>query len=222
VQFTNFTEAWQDILKKFHPYDLNGLEIVTKNPQQTLKLLQSWELLDDLCFFNTVVKAMPRNEFKYDESELHDSDLPGIDKFTKLKALGLCGPKLSGSAIAKMQLLNTIHTLRLKRISDLTQLLAALADHANITELWIGSEGTKDDELAPLLKLKTLQTLRIRRSNLTAASAKYFKQMPALKNLYLDRSWTKLEKTNFKKDVPGTTFERSTDFKYWQMFPGQP
>ncbi|MBU6450462.1 MAG: serine/threonine protein kinase [Cyanobacteria bacterium REEB67] len=221
VQFSNFTEKWPEILKKFRPFDLNGLEIVTKDPHEVFKLLASWQSLDDLNFFNTIVKAMPRNEFKYDESDLNDEDLPTIDKFTRLKALGLCGPKLSGEAIAKMQLLSTIHTLRLKRISNLPPLLEALAGHPNITELWLGSENLNDSDLKPLLKLKTLETLRIRRSMLTTASAAYFKKMPALKHLFLDRSWTRQEKKQFKRDVPGTMFEHSAEFKYWQMFPDE-
>ena len=219
LYLTNFTEDWPGMLDNIGPDELTGLEFLTKEPPLALKKIRNWTRLDHLSFFNSLTKALPRNELKYDESDLRNSDLPLIDKMTRLKTLGLCGPNLSGKAIAQMQLLNTLESLRLKRINNPQAVLDVLPYKDNLKEIWLVGMDTKKEELEALTRMKNLETLRIRRSRLAPDSVDYFKRMPKLKHLYLDREWTTDETKAFRAAIPGYEYEPVVDFKYWQMFP---
>ena len=219
LYLTNFTENWHGLLDNIGPKDLTGLEVITKEPQITLKQISSWPRLDHLSFFNSLTKALPRNELKYDESDLRNEHLPLIDKFSRLKTLGLCGPNLSGKIIARMRLLDTLECIRLKRINNPQAVLEVLPAKDNIKEVWLVAMDTQKEDLEPLTRMKNLETLRIRRSQLKPDSVEYFKRMPMLKHLYLDREWTKEETKAFKEQIPGYEYEPVVDFKYWQMFP---
>ncbi|MBS1989315.1 MAG: serine/threonine protein kinase [Cyanobacteria bacterium SZAS LIN-3] len=215
----NYTEDWHAMLDNFGSADLTGLEILTKEPDITIPKLASWTRLEHLSFFNSLVKALPRNEEKYDESVLHDSDLPAIDNMTRLKELGLCGPALNGRAIAQMRLLDTLHTLMLKRISNPEAVLSVLPAKDNIKEVWLVGMDTTNEQLEPLTRMKNLETLRIRRSKLKPDSLEYFKKMPKLKHLILDCEMTPAETRAFKDAISGYESEPVVSFKYWKMFP---
>jgi serine/threonine protein kinase len=221
MYFSYFTADWPDILDKFGPDDLTGLEVVAEHPPMVIEKVSHWHRLSELSFFNSLTQALAGTETQYDESFLKNEDLLLIDKLSALKSLGLCGPRIDGSAVLAMHLLSTINTLKLKRISNLKPLLDDLQSRDNITELWLVGQATQDQDLEPLKRMKKLETLRIRRSKLTPASIQYFKEMPALKHLFLDCQWTPAEVDKFKKELPFFQLESATDSRYWQMFPYQ-
>ena len=114
-----------------------------------------------------------------------------------------------------------LKTLKIKRIKNVQPLLAVLPRFDNIEELWLMSLYLKDSDLEPLTHMKNLQSLRITRSQLTPASLEYFKRMPALKKLKLDRSWSKEDTERFKQAFPGYEFETVFDFHFWKLAPGK-
>ncbi len=60
-----------------------------------------------------------------------------------LKSLGLCGPRVTGTAISQMAILNNLQqVLKLKRISDLP-LLKVLPHFDNIKEIWLVGQEVK-------------------------------------------------------------------------------
>jgi serine/threonine protein kinase len=221
MYLSNFTDSWPEILDKFDSSDLTGLEIVSNEPEQVVEKIGKWSKLVELAFFNSLTKAIPGDELKFDESFIQEKDLLLIDKLTDLQSLGLCSPMVTGDAILKMHLLDTLHTLKLKRITNIRPLLNALPKKDNLHEIWLVAQDITDDQLKPLTRMKNLETLRIRRSALTPASLQYFKSMRQLKHLYLDANWTADEKQKFSKAMPICEFEPVFDFKYWQMFPEQ-
>jgi len=207
------TRENQDMLNFFAPNDINGLELQTCNVSPLIKLLSTWKKLDNLNFFNSLQKSLPKYR-SFDESEIDDDDLPALEKFTQLRTLGLCN-KVTGPAILKMQLLRHLDTLKLKETINILPLLKGLVRYANIKELWLVSCKTDDSQLKYLAAMPNLMTLRLRRSKLTPASAKEFQKFKALKHLYLDRPWSDEEKAAFKKLVPQVEFEPVLDRTYW-------
>ncbi len=221
MYLTNFTEDWPGILDKFGPDDLDDLEVKMKDPPAVIERVSHWHKLTELCFFNSLVKALPGHEASYDESALKSEHLKLIDKLDRLRSLGLCGWEVDGAAVAKMHLLNKLHVLKVKRISNLPALINVLPQKDNITELWLGGQDLTDKELKQLALMKNLQVLRIRRSSLDPSSWSWFKQMPALRRLTLDAAWTDEQKLKFADAVPFVEWEPVTDYKYWKMFPNQ-
>jgi len=208
-----------EIFAKFGPNDATGLEAAFRRPAEVIPTLAKWPRLDELSFFNSLLKALPNWE-DWEESALTDADLPAIDKLTNLKSLGLCGPDVSGKKIAQMRLLSSLETLKLKRIGDQQALLDALPQHDNIKEIWLVGQNTTDEQLKSLTGMDNLETLRIRGSRLTPASLATFMQMKALKYLWLDRnSWSEADKERFKKAIPGCRFEKVLDYKFWYAVP---
>ncbi len=214
------TDDYPQLLDRFGPDDFTGIEIKIREPRKAIQRLVKWHRLKDLCFFNSLVKSLPNLEAKFDESSINDSDLPFL-KPLKLQTLGLCGPKVNGAAILKMPMLSQLESLKVKRINGVQTLIKALPKYGNIKEVWLLSQGTTDADLEPLTRMKNLQSLRIRRSQLTPASVRYFKKMPALKHLYLDRPWGDEEKTEFKKAIPYCQFETVLNRQFWRFFPTQ-
>jgi hypothetical protein len=206
------------ILDMFGPDDLNGLEVVFDKPTKAIEKISHWKKLDDLSFFNPLQKVLP-NYAQFDESPIADSDLPLLEQLSGLRSLGLCGDNVSGQAISKMPMLRRIETLKIKRIKGIESVLNVLPSLQNIKELWLVSTNTTDEQIASLARMNNLTTLRIRRSLLTPASLKYFRQMPALKHLYLDRPWSDSDKKQFRKAIPGCEFESVLDRTYWKYFP---
>ncbi len=214
------TDNHPQLLDRFGPDDFTGIEMRMREPREAIKRLVKWHRLKDLCFFNSLVKSLPNFEAKFDESPISDSDLPLLKPF-RLRTLGLCGQNVSGAAILKMPMLSKLESLKVKRISGVETLVKALPGYANIKQVWLLSQGTTDANLEPLTRMKNLQSLCIRRSQLTPDSVRYFKKMPALKHLILDRPWSKEEKAAFKKAIPFCQFETVLDRQFWRYFPTQ-
>ncbi len=138
VYFYQCCSKWPDVLQKFGPNDINGLELVTAYPQTVLKKIDRWKALDELCFFNTLVKAPEGPYETYEESSLLPPHVTAIDdNLPKLHTLGLCGDTITGRDIAITHLFKTINCLKIKRITHLDQLLAALPARDNLQELWL-------------------------------------------------------------------------------------
>lgn len=208
------------IMNKIGPDDLTGLEFVTPVPKDFLPRLKSWHRLRHLSLFNSLIKAT-HTHLEYDESTLSPADLKTIDQLEQIDSLGLCSSNISGDDVVKMKLINSVHRLWIKGIRDPAPLLLALQNKENIKELWLANQDLTDEQLLPLVKMKHLASLRLRVSNLTINSAKYFKQMRSLRHLALDNDWSEAEKKQFKIEVPCCEFEPSSDFRFWQMFPDQ-
>ncbi|MBS2006157.1 MAG: serine/threonine protein kinase [Cyanobacteria bacterium SZAS TMP-1] len=225
---TKYIDLWPEFWAEIGPYDINGLEIKTRHSTELIQYLHSWRALDELCFFNTLLKAVPDqnpskpkdddNESGSDESALSDADLPEIDKLSTLKSLGLCGIHVTGNNIVKMKLFRTVDTLKLKRVSNAQKVIDSLPERDNIKELWLVAMDTTDEQIATLAKMKNLETLRIRRSKVTPASFNTFKKMKTLKAIYLDRVFPNEEAERFQKELP-YRYETLTDPTYWRLLP---
>ncbi len=213
------TEKDPQLLKGFGPDDLTGLSLKTDYPMKVVEIVRRWHRLKDLCFFNSLIKALPRYEGRYEESLVSDSFLPVLNSFDGLRSLGLCGHDVSGSAIVNQPLLKKLKSIKVKRISDVYSLLRALPGFDNIEEVWLLSVDLKDKDLEPLTRMKNLKSLRITRCQLTPASLSYFQRMPKLRKLMLDRNWTDGEKQRFRRAIPGCEFEPVFDRRYWRGFP---
>jgi hypothetical protein len=210
---------YPEILENFGKDDITGLECLFSNPNKAIGYLKSWTRLEELSFFNSLTKAMP-DRHDWDESELRNEDLFFIDRLTGLKSLGLCSPTVSGSVVARMTILNKLTTLKLKRIADVEQLLVQLPRYKNLKELWLVEENTDNKQLELLTKIKGLETLRIRRSQLKPDSLAIFAKMPSLKHLILDKNaWSDADKARFKKALPDCQFEPLVDTTYWEILP---
>jgi len=211
------TRESQKMLAFFGPEDLNGLELQMVNIPSVIRNISHWKKLDNLSFINTLQKSLPKYR-SFDESSIEDSDLPSLEQFKHLRTLGLCH-LVSGPAILKMPLLHRLDTLKLKETINLSPLLKGLGNYSNIKELWLISCKIGDKDLKYLAAMKNLSTLRLRRSQLTPASAGEFQKFKALKHLILDRPWTAAEKEIFKKKVPSVEFESVLDRSYWECLP---
>ena len=217
--FSSIVMEYPQVVGKFGNDDLSGLEIATNNPAVVVKQIRNWSRLEELSFFNSLIKAMPMYEIKYDESQLEDKQLVLLEQLPKLQTLGLCGAGVSGGAIAKMPLLSHLKCLKLKSITDVKVLLSKLPSCNNLRELWLVNQSTVDSDLEPLCKMKNLESLRIRRGLLTPASLSYFKRMKALKHLTLDQNaWSDLDRSKFKHAFADCRFEPVVDLKYWAVF----
>jgi len=206
------------MLRKFGPADLTGLEMPTRRPDLLMYETKDWTRLRELSFFNSLLKAMPAFEV-FDQSNITDDQLGYLDRFKSLKSLGLCGPNITGRAILEMPLLKRLETIKVKRIKDIQPLIEALPVLPNIKEVWLVDQGITDEQVEILSNMTSLTRLHIRRSKLTPNSLSYFKQMPGLKQLVLDRnSWSEADKQKFKTELKGCvcTFEPITDSTYWQ------
>lgn len=210
------------MLHKFRDDDLNGLECVFRQPEKVIEIVRKWKRLENLTFFNSLIKAMPGAE-GHDESAIGDEFLPSIDKMTTLTTLGLCGHNITGSSIAKMSLLRSLHTIKLKGIRELEPLLKVLPQHNNIEEVWLINQGTDNKQLQLLARMENLKSLTIKRSRLGPDSFAIFLTMKKLKNLTLDRNnWSDEEKHKFKKAFPNVRFEPVLDTQYWYLLPDYP
>ena len=198
--------------------DLTGLEVTVSEPARLIEKIKNWRNLKELCFFNSLIKALPNFE-NYDESGLTNKDLAQVEQFSNLDTLGLCGPNVTGMQVAKMDLLHHLKSLRIKHITDVETLLKNLPELDNLHEVWLISLNTTDDQLQYLVKMKNLESVRIRRSALTPASLEAFRKMPSLKHLYLDRNWDDAQKAQFKSVIPGFEYEHVLDTTYWPVLP---
>ncbi len=209
------SHEYPEMLDKFGSNDLTGLDLVFTQPEKVIEKIKDWKRLEELSFFNSLTKALLND---HEESPVTDQQLPMLDRLTNLKSLGLCGQLVSGKAIAKMSLLKSLNSLKLRRIKDIEPLLKTLADRDNIKELWLVAQGTDNKQLEFLTKMKHLETLRIRRSKLNPDSLAIFSRMPALKHLILDRNtWSQKDKERFKKKIGDCQFEPLVDLRYWEL-----
>ena len=207
------------ILKKFRDDDLNGLECVFREPQDVIAIVRNWKRLENLSFFDSLIKSMPGAE-GHDETPISDALLPAVDKLTTLTTLGLCGSEVTGQNIAKMSLLESLHTIKLKDIRDVEPLLRVLPQHNNIEEVWLINQSTDNHQLELLATMGNLKSLTIRRSKLDPNCLPIFLLMKKLQNLTLDRNnWSEQEKQKFKAAIPNCQFEPVIDVQYWFLLP---
>lgn len=210
------------MLNKFRDDDLNGLECVFRNPKEVIEIVRKWKRLENLTFFDSLIKSMPGAE-GHDESNISDDFLPAIDKMTTLTTLGLCGHGITGENVAKMSLLRSLHTIKLKGIRNLEPLLKVLPQHNNIEEVWLINQGTDNRQLELLARMENLKALTIKRSHLGPDSLPIFLTMKKLKSLTLDRNnWSEDDKRKFKKAIPNCRFEPVIDVQYWFLLPDSP
>jgi len=219
--FSVLTKSYPELLDRFGPADLTGIDMKIDHPKEALERLKKWHRLKDLSFFNGMTKSMPTFEDKIENTMLHEDLLPTINTFQNLRSLGLGGKDLRGSAIAKMTLLKRLKTLKIKGIKDANSLIAVLPRFDNIEELWLMSLKLEDRDLEPLTHMKNLKSLRITRSHLSPDSLGYFKRMPSLQHLKLDRSWPEAKKQEFIAAIPGYEFEPVFDPYFWHLGPGE-
>ncbi|MBS1989647.1 MAG: hypothetical protein JSS86_24665 [Cyanobacteria bacterium SZAS LIN-2] len=212
--------AFPQILRKFGPSDLTGLEVVCKRTDRVLAEIKDWTRLRELSFFNSLLKSLPALEI-FDESIIADGQLPDLERFAGLRSLGLCGHDITGRAIVAMPLLKRLEVLKVKRIKDVDTLIQFLPAFPNIKELWLVDQGITDEQVDTLSNMPALETLHITRSFLTPASLAYFRQMPGLKHLILDRNgWSAADKQKFQTGLSGCLceFEPMIDTTFWQVF----
>lgn len=212
------TRDYPELIDYFADGDLYGLEFISNKYEHILNRCMSWKSLRVLSFFNPLSKCIPRHE-RYDECDIDKTVLSKVEKMPWLIGLGLCGSKISGGDIARLQILPKLKILKLKRIADTPSLYPILQKSSNLKELWLVATDTTDGELSEIAKIPNLETLRIRRSKLTPASLKAFKQMKKLKRLYLDRHWSEDELAKFKAAIPGFQTEPIYDSTYMQLMP---
>lgn len=214
------TREYPQVIYGFGPDDLTGLEMQTEEPRRILTEVKSWRRLKHLSFFNSLTKVWPGFE-RYDESPISDQFLGEINSLSSLTSLGLCGPKVTGKAILQMSLLKQLRCLQLKRIADAEPLLASLEKYPNLKEIWLVAMDTTDEDLKYLVKMKNLETLRIRRGHITPASLGYFKRMSKLRRLYIDKHWPEADLAAFKKALPFCQLESIYDVSYMELLPKQ-
>ncbi len=221
IYLGELTSDFPGMLDGFRADDVTGLDIRIKDPRAAMMRLRKWKRLKELSFFNGLTKSLPTYEEKLENSPVRDDMLREIDSFSHLQSLGLAGAKVSGRAIAQMSLVRKVGTLKVKGIRDIRPLLEKLRQCDNIKELWLMSLYLRDEDLEPLTHMKNLNSLRITRSRLTPNSLAYFKRMPGLKHLKLDRSWSDGDKAQFKRAIPGYEFEPVFDKYFWKLVPGE-
>lgn len=210
------------LLETFRDDDLNGLEVVFSHPEDILNKVKNWKRLEDLTFFDPLIKAMPRCE-SHDETPVTDELLPQVDSLKSLTCLGLCGPLITGNAVAHMSLLRSLHTLKIKDIKNPEPLLQELPRHPNIEEVWLINQNTNNHQLELLAQMPNLKSLTIRRSEIGTDSLPIFLKMKKLKSLTIDRNnWSEQDKLKFKNSIPGCTFEPVIDVQYWYILPDAP
>ena len=223
-----YIDQWPEFTKKIGPFDVNGLELRTNHPSRVMQEVAGWKALEELCFFNSWLKAVQDsdinkdkdkdNEAGSDESKINDQDLKELDKLSDLKGIGLCGIHVSGGAIVRMRLFKTISSLKLKRIKDVETVINALPERDNIRELWLVAQGTDDRQIEKLTQMKNLESLCIRRGRYSIAAIESFKKMKSLKNLTLDKAFSAEEKAVLERDLP-YHYEPITDPNYWKFVP---
>jgi hypothetical protein len=211
-----------ELLDTFRADDLNGLEVVFDDAAEVIKRVKNWKRLENLTFFDSLIKAIP-GAHAHDETPLSDQMLPEIDKMKNLTCLGLCNSNVTGKEVAKMSLLRSLRTLKLKRIFDINSLLKVLPQHSNIEELWLIEEGTDNRQLEMIAEMPNLQSLTIRRSRLNPDSLPIFLRMKKLKHLTIDRNtWSEQDIAKFKRSIPGCRFEPVFDIQYWFLLANSP
>lgn len=203
------------------PRDINGLEISSENSREMLYQIDKFRDLDELCLFNPYIKMAPGQDI-YDECTIDDSDLVRINEFKHLHSLGLSGLDLTCGAILRMQILNQLDTLKLKRVDErhIHDLLNALPRYKRLKEVWLIAEDLSDVHLEPLTKMANLETLHLERANITTQSFTYFARMKHLKHLYVDDKFSRSERARLLKIVPDCHFVPVLDYTYWQLHPG--
>lgn len=210
------------LLDTFRDDDLNGLEAVFATPEDVLRRVKNWKCLQELSFFDSLIKSLPRCE-GFEETPIRDELLPEVDKLTTLTTLGLCGSFVTGPGIAHMNLLRSLRALRLKHVDDIEPLLMELPRHKNIEEVWLINQETDNRQLEWLAQMPSLKSLTIRRSALAPDSLPFFLKMKNLKELTLDKNgWSEADKKKFEKMIPGCRFEPMVDSTYWFLLPDKP
>lgn len=210
-------DEYPQVLDGFGDEDLTGLNFVAVEPRRVLNRISGWRRLKELSFFNPLIKAPPGQE-EFDESPVGNWVLPFVDSIPGITSLGLCHPHTTGEALLASSTLPRLNTLKLKRVSQIEGLMHKLPELPLLRNLWLIDEATEDKDLEPLTRMKHLEILVVRRSKLTPASLKYFKQMKNLKHLLLDSPWSKEEKALFIKALPCCQFESIYDMEYLRLY----
>ena len=219
--FLTPNRPYPQLLGKFGPNDLTGVSMVFDNAAKTIGTLSNWQRLEEVDYFNPILKSMPDGTEDWDESLMNDADAVALNRLKTVKTLGLCLP-VSADAILKLPIVARINCLKVKRIANIETLLKRLKYYDNLTELWLVHQDTEDYQVGYLARMNNLKRLVIRRSHLTPDCYKEFSQMDKLRYLRLDRNdWTKAQKDRLQKNLPNCTieYEPVVEIKYWGMFP---
>ncbi len=198
-----------DLCDRFGKDNIQGLELISTQPERVINQVKDWNKLEHLSFFHTARGL--RGDLS---SPLSVKHLAMIDKLTALHSLGLSGvppasaldydPEefglpLKGSDIANMRLLSKLSALYIKDVPMIQPLLSSMPQHSNIKELTLVELDITDRDLKLLETSKGLQTLRIFRCpKLTKEAALTLCQIKGLKHFYTDEIWPLSTQNIFK------------------------
>ena len=209
------------LLDKFGPEDLNGIALVFDASDIAIDKLSKWTKLEDVWFFNPLLKALPANS-DWEESDLDDQYLYKLDQLKNLKSLGLSKPVSGAGIVSRVSLLGRLECLRLKQLYRPEALYSQLPYMKKMKELWLSDMETSDAELDYFVAMPHLERLTIKRSHLTFKSSEYFTRMRHLKYLCLDRNdWSQKQRDQLKKMLPKCqiVFDTVVDSKHWNTLP---
>ncbi len=122
---------------------------------------------------------LPITHLSLADTDITDKGLETIAKMKKLQRLDLPGTKITsdGLFLLKNPLLTS---LDLAETQIDGKALLALSQMPLLTELRLGFTNIKEEDFAPLLKLKNLMILDLRGLHVTALGAKVLARLPAL------------------------------------------
>ncbi len=161
-------------------------------------------------------------------NELDDGCLAYMSRLTKLDTLDIADTKITGAGMAKAPLAQRLTSLNFNSNDKVSPLLDAMRHSKNIERLYLdrtfvnahdieslstmpkletltlSNNKLHDRDLAPLVKLKHLRCLDLRRNyEITSASTEFFMKMPHLTRLYLNLSdWSPKLKHKLRKVLP--------------------
>ncbi len=161
-------------------------------------------------------------------NDIDDGCLAAMSKLTELEALDITDTKITGTGMARAPLIGQLVSLNFNHDNKVSPLLDALRHTKKIERLYLdktavsahdieslstmpnleiltlSNNDLRNGDLAPLVKLKHLKSLDLRRNHqLTWASSPIFIQMPHLTKLYLSLAdWSPKLKHKLQKALP--------------------
>ncbi len=161
-------------------------------------------------------------------NDIDDGCLAAMSKLIELESLDIADTKITGQGMAKAPLIGHLVSLNFNADDKVSPLLDALRHSKKIERLYLdktavsahdieslstmpnletltlSTNGLRDSDLAPLVKLKHLKSLDLRRNHqLTSASCPTFMQMPQLSKLYLSLAdWSPTVKRKLQRALP--------------------
>jgi len=192
------------LLNHYSQNTISTLELPTYSVAEVCGLLEKdWAQLENLSFYNSLIR-----HDHFDESMIKPSELKDIDKLTKLKSLGLCS-QLDGADIARMKLLNTLTGLKLKKIQNLPALLQCLNSHPQLTELTLVKVPLNKQSLELLKKCRYIKELTIMEGEISPEDAISFSKIEPLRSLRITSKWNEAEKARVKSALKTLKLELS-------------